>query len=307
MKVYIHFEDTEDEEKHTTLKIKIPKKWRAGPNDRLKKFFVDHYNKKFPDDALDADKISMKRKGGRYFKGTEIISECIQAHDDLYIAHAEEVTSSATKEGESNKASATALRCRNYGCQQMFEPTENGASSCKHHVAPPTFHDTKKGWSCCKHRMVYDWDAFNLIEGCATGPHSTEDPKLKFAPSPTVAIAHKSNERAVKLKSVEGFNAANPDAVTAASSASSMMQTARAKPAEVDAEGRVKCVHAGCGNPFSPAENGPAACTYHPMKPVFHDTKKFYPCCKHRVAYDWTEFMAIEGCTKGSHSGTHES
>lgn len=37
MKVYIHYDDTDDETKHTTLKIKVPKKWRSGPIDRLKK------------------------------------------------------------------------------------------------------------------------------------------------------------------------------------------------------------------------------------------------------------------------------
>ena len=36
MKVYIHYEDCEDEERHTTLKIKVPKKWRSGPVEKLK-------------------------------------------------------------------------------------------------------------------------------------------------------------------------------------------------------------------------------------------------------------------------------
>ena len=90
MKVYIHYEDCEDEERHTTLKIKVPKKWRSGPVEKLKnvrrrrrsknesstftnilhaqQFFIDFYNKKFADNKLEASKVAMKKKDVRPFR-----------------------------------------------------------------------------------------------------------------------------------------------------------------------------------------------------------------------------------------------
>lgn len=81
------------------------------------------------------------------------------------------------------------LKCKNYGCNKFYKEEENTEDCCRHHVKPPFFHDTKKGWSCCSHRSVYDWSEFESIEGCTVGKHSQVDPKLTFAPSPTVQAA----------------------------------------------------------------------------------------------------------------------
>ena len=50
-----------------------------------------------------------------------------------------------------------------------------------------------------------------------------------------------------------------------------------------------------------PADNAEGSCTYHPEKPVFHDTIKYYNCCPKQQAYDWDAFMKIPGCHTGKH------
>eukprot|EP00940_MAST-03C_sp_MAST-3C-sp2_P002333 g2333.t1 len=289
MKVYIHYEDTEDESRHTTLKIK---------------FFVGHYNKKFPDETLDADKVGMKRKGGiKVAADDAIVSEVFQEYDDIYVVHIDETKDDAEASTKDSAVDKNLVRCKNYGCKMMFDPSKNGPTSCRHHVAPPIFHDTKKGWSCCKHRMVYDWSEFEQIEGCTVGPHSTVDPKIKFAASPTVAVAKKAIERSgAEIKSIDQYNKENPDAVSAASSARKTVAAARSRGPITDSEGRFKCVRKGCGNFYCADDNTDTACTYHPGNAVFHDTKKYYSCCDHRVAYDFDDFLKIEGCTKGPHA-----
>ena len=272
----------------------------------LKQFFIDFYNKKFADNKLDASKVAMKKKGCATVSDSDVISECFSAYDDLYVVEkAESKEEESSKQDESSKVKL--VRCRNYGCQAMFDPSNNMPTACRHHVAPPIFHDTKKGWTCCPKKMVYDWSEFESILGCTTGPHSTEDPKLKFAASPTVALAAKANERhAQKLKSVKEFNDENPDAVSAASSARKTMEAAKSRPVQKDKEGRIKCVRKGCNKWFFTHENNDKACRYHPGQAVFHDTKKYYSCCSKRVAYEFDEFLKIEGCTTGCHSGVAE-
>ena len=248
----------------------------------------------------------MKKKGCATVSDSDVISECFAAYDDLYVvAKADSKEEDSSKQDESAKNKL--VRCRNYGCQAMFDPSNNMPTACRHHVAPPIFHDTKKGWTCCPKKMVYDWSEFETIVGCTTGPHSTEDPKLKFAASPTVALAAKANERhAQKLKSVKEFNDENPDAVSAASSARKTLEAAKSRPVKKDSEGRIKCVRKGCNAWFFPHENSDKSCLYHPGQAVFHDTKKYYSCCDKKVAYEFDEFLKIQGCTAGCHSGVAE-
>ncbi len=94
-------------------------------------------------------------------------------------AYVEEVVKEEVKE----EVKENMLRCKNYGCQQLFSEEDNVEGSCKSHCAPPIFHDTRKGWSCCKDKMVYDWDEFQAIPPCTSTRHSTIDPKLAFAKS----------------------------------------------------------------------------------------------------------------------------
>ncbi|CAD6590394.1 MAG: hypothetical protein ASARMPREDX12_005640 [Alectoria sarmentosa] len=63
-----------------------------------------------------------------------------------------------------------------------------------------------------------------------------------------------------------------------------------------------KCVHKGCGKPFTNPEE---ECVYHPGPPVFHEGQKGWKCCKPRfLTFD--EFLSIPPCTTGNHSTVEE-
>ncbi|XP_068552915.1 integrin beta-1-binding protein 2 [Anas acuta] len=61
------------------------------------------------------------------------------------------------------------------------------------------------------------------------------------------------------------------------------------------------CYNKGCGQRFDPEHNTEDACLYHPGVPIFHDALKGWSCCKKRTT-DFSEFLSIQGCTKGFHS-----
>ncbi|KFO87302.1 Cysteine and histidine-rich domain-containing protein 1, partial [Buceros rhinoceros silvestris] len=61
------------------------------------------------------------------------------------------------------------------------------------------------------------------------------------------------------------------------------------------------CYNKGCGQRFDPEHNAKDSCLYHPGVPIFHDALKGWSCCKKRTT-DFSEFLSIEGCTKGFHS-----
>ncbi|XP_072126876.1 cysteine and histidine-rich domain-containing protein 1 isoform X3 [Mobula birostris] len=61
------------------------------------------------------------------------------------------------------------------------------------------------------------------------------------------------------------------------------------------------CYNRGCGLRFEPHSNTSDACCYHPGVPIFHDALKGWSCCKKKTT-DFSEFLAIPGCTKGKHS-----
>uniref|UniRef100_A0A8C4KMN3 Integrin subunit beta 1 binding protein 2 n=1 Tax=Dromaius novaehollandiae TaxID=8790 RepID=A0A8C4KMN3_DRONO len=61
------------------------------------------------------------------------------------------------------------------------------------------------------------------------------------------------------------------------------------------------CYNAGCGQRFDPERNSPDSCVYHPGVPIFHDALKGWSCCRKRTT-DFSEFLAIKGCTQGYHS-----
>ena len=46
MRVFLHYEEGDDEAHHMTLKLTLPSKWKTGPTEKLKETFVEHYNKK---------------------------------------------------------------------------------------------------------------------------------------------------------------------------------------------------------------------------------------------------------------------
>jgi hypothetical protein len=226
MKVYIHHDEGADAANHTTIKIKLPKKWRDGPVLNLKETFIEHFNKKHPEQPLALADVHVEDSAQtRALADDAVVSKYFKNGDDVFIKTGAPPASTAggdedkaaagdvkgdVKEaaaadggvlaaaaggtkGEEKAAGGAAaaakgkeggkLRCRNYGCNSHFVEAENGPEACQFHTKPPIFHDTKKGWSCCPKR-VYDWDEFQLLVGCARGPHSTQEPGKTFALSP---------------------------------------------------------------------------------------------------------------------------
>ncbi len=196
------------------------------------------------------------------------------------------------------------VRCKNYGCNAWFKEDENEENNCRHHIKPPIFHDTKKGWSCCMDRLVYDWKDFETIKGCTLASHSTVDPKLKFAPSPTVTNAVNAEKKCQNIKSIDSYNQSNPNGVTAALK---MKETLQKKvKAQWRDDGTTKCILKGCQKWYNPSDNSDTACVYHPSQPVFHDTIKYWSCCEGNKAYDFDSFLKIKGCKTGRHYNGEE-
>lgn len=61
------------------------------------------------------------------------------------------------------------------------------------------------------------------------------------------------------------------------------------------------CYNKGCGQRFDSDKNNDESCLFHPGVPIFHDALKGWSCCKKRTT-DFSEFLSIQGCTRGCHS-----
>ncbi|PFH36192.1 CHORD protein [Besnoitia besnoiti] len=68
-----------------------------------------------------------------------------------------------------------------------------------------------------------------------------------------------------------------------------------------DMNAKKKCTRPGCGKTYVDAENDERSCVHHSAMPIFHDGVKRWPCCDGE-AWDWSDFMAIKGCTAGKHT-----
>jgi hypothetical protein len=302
IKVYLHYEL--DGVPHKTLKLSVPKKWvseKAVSN--VIELFTDSYNKVNPDHSINKDEVHLVNNSGEKIYSSAIIGDFLQDRYDYFIkpgCHVESVFRVAPT------AQTSQLRCRNYGCGQHFDEENNTDTSCRHHVAPPIFHDCVKGWSCCKDRKAYDWEEFQRIEGCTIGRHSTVDPQLLFAASPTVSAASAAEANSPSpappqpvLKSIADFNQQNPDAASAASSAAKVLNAPRKSTRKED--GTAKCQNKGCQKDFVVVDNTSSACTYHAGQPIFHDAIKFWSCCPNKKCYDFESFLAVPGCATGYH------
>jgi hypothetical protein len=223
------------------------------------------------------------------------------------------------------------VQCRNYGCRQRYREENNADDACQRHTGPPIFHDAKKAWSCCPETTAWDWDGFMEIRGCARGRHSTAAPAHVFAASPTVAAAAAvaeaeaaaagtaggggaggggagggagggSGDGGGEVKSIDAWNAANPDAPSSVGSlAASLARGPPRKRVVRAADGAVKCIRYGCGVFFTEADNGPDACRHHASAPVFWEGSKWWSCCPRHKHMEFEAFMAEPGCCVGAH------
>ena len=197
--------------------------------------------------------------------------------------------------------------CTNNGCKQKYKTQDNHPTLCVFHPGKPIFHDLKKGWACCN-VIVYDWDEFQKIKGCQTGPHipkttqtTSNNNQSDFEKSTTVAraenaIANFTEEVApVKVKQIDDFNKEQKEL------------EAKKKTEEVPKKlfllpnGNLRCTNKGCNKEFKENDNQDTSCKFHVGAPVFHDIKKYWTCCK-KETWDWDEFMKIPTCAVGFHT-----
>jgi hypothetical protein len=329
IKVLLSYESESSESQNTSLSVKLPKSWSSQPVSKLLDLFIETFNKKFTTSHTSNDFHLISAEGLALCSALDISQEHLRSGDVVrvakgkgpekasnkpqwYIDLSNSAANTATVGGASTDTSSVAanpldLQCRNYGCTQKFREAENNDSACRHHALPPLFHDTKKGWGCCKDKMAYDWDDFAKIAGCVVSRHSTIAPVQTFAKSPSALTAEAEEQQKVakalsSAKSIDSYNVANPNAVTAASSAAKTVTTApKQKKRQEDA--RLYCHNKGCGKWFLPGssdEDAESSCFFHPSNPMFHDASKKWPCCN-KTAFEFEDFVKLPGCAKGKH------
>lgn len=194
MKISLKYDESSNAELHMTLRLTLPQKYVNGSTQEVVKLFVDHYNKKHADNVLDAQALHLKVVGGDHITPPQKVRDVLGNGDECYIlGETSGVTApkrsappaSVDAPGKASPSSEAPskvvkdangkLRCKRFGCQQMYDP--NGEQQkCVYHKSPPIFHETAKWWSCCPDRKAYDWDEFMRIPGCQVG-YCTQTPE----------------------------------------------------------------------------------------------------------------------------------
>ena len=197
----------------------------------------------------------------------------------------------------------TEILCKNGGCLKKFKESENHNEACSYHPGKPIFHDLKKGWTCCN-KIVYDWDEFEKLKGCATGSHASKkesaNPTDEFYKSNTVNRAQvgleKFDSTPQNIKSIDDYNRQEEEKAKL-----------KAEKEEIEGKkyfytknGKLRCINKGCAKEFVMEDNGEEVCSYHTGDPIFHDLKKYWTCCK-KETWDWDEFVKLPTCAKGQH------
>ena len=176
--------------------------------------------------------------------------------------------------------------CKRLGCGKEYTDDANEDGSCLHHSGWPMFSNLSKQWTCCKVEK-YEWDDFMKVPGCAKATHSDIKP---VQPKPTEVV----NAHAPKPLAPE------PVKIAAVLPEPVLKPVVNLKPVLTEA-GKYKCSHAGCNKEYDPEENAADSCNYHPGKPIFRDTKKYWTCCE-KHSYEWDDFMKLTPCQTGMHS-----
>mmetsp|Transcript_1413 Transcript_1413/g.4260 ORF Transcript_1413/g.4260 Transcript_1413/m.4260 type:complete len:318 (-) Transcript_1413:35-988(-) len=85
MKVLLHYDDCIEDELKMTVKLTLPKKWLTGPAQRLVDTFVEAYNKKHPESALDENAVHFEKKDGFEVPFDAPVNSFMESGEDLYI------------------------------------------------------------------------------------------------------------------------------------------------------------------------------------------------------------------------------
>ncbi|KAI8621665.1 HSP20-like chaperone [Chytriomyces sp. MP71] len=202
----------------------------------------------------------------------------------------------------------TSIPCANKGCNQKFDPSENGPTSCEHHPGAPVFHDALKGWSCCEKRVM-DFDDFIKIPGCTLGPHSAKAVAEDAKKSPVSVVAAAKPSAVLDGKEVYGTPALAPAQDAAVKKVETPVIMAVKEEDLHDAADaainkgsvckRKTCEYTYKGEP----ECRTGECVYHSGSPIFHEGSKGWSCCSRKVL-EFDEFLKIKGCKVGKHRFT---
>lgn len=84
MKVYLHYAEGDDAEKHSTIKLTLPKSWRNGPLSQLKKVLVDDYNKK-NEEQLDAENFHLETGEKTVLPKDGIVKQWLKKQQDVFL------------------------------------------------------------------------------------------------------------------------------------------------------------------------------------------------------------------------------
>ncbi|XP_043928137.1 cysteine and histidine-rich domain-containing protein 1 [Protopterus annectens] len=212
--------------------------------------------------------------------------------------------------------------CYNRGCGQRFDAEQNYDGACTYHPGVPVFHDALKGWSCCKRRTT-DFSDFLSIAGCTKGLHNSEKPpepikpEVKSTEKKEVDLKPKCHEYVIQApKQIPSFNrpsADEPMKRLQSKISPSLKQaleklTLNNKEASKEEESDeikpgTSCKNSGCSKSYVGPESNEEKCVHHPGVPIFHEGMKYWSCCKRKTS-DFDNFLAQEGCTRGTHVWT---
>jgi hypothetical protein len=228
MKVLVHYQDNEDDSKHKTLKITMPKSWKNGPTEKLLEFFIESYNQNLDDsNKLDASLMHLEVKRQREeglgnssdsrkdseLASDDIILECMEDRQDIFVMHGvsrtrqELLQIQRERQELQEREKQNTVACVHFGCRQRF-PNGGPYPKCIYHKSPPIFHETAKYWSCCPHKKAYDWEEFQAIPGCQEGicSQTREDRSSKKDFLGGCDVREAAGAGPPKLRSIEDFN-----------------------------------------------------------------------------------------------------
>jgi len=171
-------------------KLAIPSKWSTKAVSDVMNLFVKAHNAKLSEeDQLVLEEMHLVDESGAKVFSDAVVGTTLGDRCDYTLEHGKYIKFVAVKEATVSASGKPLSKCKNYGCQKMFDEDENADGACEHHSGPPIFHDTMKCWSCCRDNKAFDFENFQLIKGCNTGRHSTVDPAVSLAPSPRMGDA----------------------------------------------------------------------------------------------------------------------
>jgi hypothetical protein len=188
MKLFVHYEESDNVSAHKTLKMTLPKSWRSGPTSKILHQFIESYNECLP--PLDASLFHLAvfrtspTSPAQERTSTEegifdpvpcdaAACQALSDRDHVYVRSGPSQTMSELGKSYSDDAAPSSsfpspildpnpveplLRCTNFGCKVQFpKGCAHPPSPCVHHAGPPVFHETAKFWSCCPNKRAYDW------------------------------------------------------------------------------------------------------------------------------------------------------